>query len=532
MGINMNSKYKIIVIAIVFMIMLVLTACNKDKGKEDPAINDNKINEKEDLEEEEVWEFDDTVRLTMEDLKKSYPDKKILLWVYDDMMSISPDVNKAINSTLDDKGYEFIILFEEIEISAVEESIDKMIEEGNPPDIICGGLGDAGTLQGTYRSVKKGWLLELDSYLESEEGRALKDVYPKKMWKSFDVNGHIYGINGFLPYNTDLVYFVNQELADKYNISLEEIANLQPSELGDILDIVYQGEKSKDFITYIYEEYYLACYSSLYDYFNRGCDAMVIDNRVKNPEAVNIYKQEDQVSYFSSLAKYRENGYLTTNQEQGEGAVNVNSFFIYQGRDDIFGDKGEEVIKFIKEDFSKVNDVAIVTYAPDYVSKQGNGITGVCKHSDKKDLAFQALSVVYSQKDLSDLLLYGVEDVDYELNDGKVDLDGTPSFRSLYFGNPIISTSTLNEPTNKKEYVFDKISKMEVCDTVGTYIELGDLTEEIDKINSITNEYAGLFDGLYPDVEKTINELNARLEEAGFHSLLDKINHRYHSASE
>ena len=179
-----------------------------------------------------------------------------------------------------------------------------------------------------------------------------------------------------------------------------------------------------------------------------------------------------------------------------------------------------------------VNDVAIVTYAPDYVSKQGNGITGVCKHSDKKDLAFQALSAVYSQKDLSDLLLYGVEGIDYELNDGKVVLDESYNtwFRGLYFGNPIISTATLNEPTNKKEYVFDKISKMEVCDTVGTYIELGDLTEEIDKINSITNEYVGLFDGIYPDVEKTINELNTRLEEAGFQSLLDEINHRYHSA--
>ena len=290
----MNKYNKIKIMSIVFLIMIVFSACNNDI-----------------------------------DIKEAYPDKEILVWVYDDMMTITPAVNKAINSTLDDMGYEFVILFEEIENSAVEESIDKMIEEGNPPDIICGGLGDGGTLQGTYRSVKKGWLLELDSYLDLEEGRALKDIYPEKMWKTFDVNGHIYGINGFLPYNTDLVYFVNQELADKYNISLKEIADLQPSELEDILEIVYQGEKSKDFITYIYEEYYLACYSSLYDDFNRGCDAMVIDNRVKNPKAVNIYKQEDQVSYFTSLAKYRENGYLSVNQEQGEGADNVSSFFYF-----------------------------------------------------------------------------------------------------------------------------------------------------------------------------------------------------------
>ena len=115
----------------------------------------------------------------MEDLRKDYPDKKILVWAYDNALIITPSVNKALNSALVDKGYEFVILFEELDVLVYEDSIDKMIEEGNSPDIICGGLGDAGTLQGTYRAVKKEWLLELDSYLDTE-GKALKDIYPEK----------------------------------------------------------------------------------------------------------------------------------------------------------------------------------------------------------------------------------------------------------------------------------------------------------------------------------------------------------------
>lgn len=530
----MNKKYKIKIKFIVFVIMLVLSACNKDKGKEDSVINDNNIKEKEHPKEGELGKSNDTMSLTMEDLKKTYPDKEILVWGYDNMMIITPAVNKAINSTLDNKSYEFVILFEEIDNSTFEESIDKMIEKGNPPDIICGGLGEAGSLQGTYRSVKKEWLLELNSYLDTEEGRALKAAYPENMWKAFDVNGHIYGVNGLLPFNTDFVYYVNKELANKYNISLEEIAGLQPSELGDVLEIVYQGEKSKDFVTYIHEEDYQSYYSVVSDEFNNSCNAIVIDNRIKKPEAVNIYNQEEQISYFISLAKYRKKGYLTVDEEQLEEdeRIIITNFFIIQGRDDVFGNKGKDEIRYINEKFPMTSQVAVIPFTPDYIRKQGNGVTGVCNHSNKKDLAFQALSAVYSQKDLSDLLLYGVEGIDYELNNGKVAIDSDLFFRSLYFGNPIISTATLNEPTNKKEIAFNKISQMEFCDTVGSYLELSDLTKEMNKINSITNDYAGLFDGKYSDVENTINELNTRLEEADFQSLLDEINHRYYSVRE
>ena len=138
------------------------------------------------------------------------------------------------------------------------------------------------------------------------------------MWKAFDVNGHVYGVNGLLPYNTDFVYYVNKELADKYNISLEQLAGLQPSELEDILDIVYQGEKAKDFITYIYEENYRGYYSTVSDVFNNSCNAMVFDNRLKSPKATNVFAQEDQIEYFTSLAKYREKGYLTVEEEELE----------------------------------------------------------------------------------------------------------------------------------------------------------------------------------------------------------------------
>ncbi len=514
-------------------------------------IETNNIYETSDLEGVEVTDPEESEKpeeqseepsLTMEEIKETYPDKEILVWAYDNEMEITPGQNRALNSTLADKGYEFVIFFEEVDNLSFEEYIDNMVKGETPPDIICGGLGDAGTLQGTYRSVKKEWLLELDSYLDTEEGKALKDAFPEKIWKTFEVNGSIYGVNGIFPFYTDLVYFVNQELADKYNVSTEELANLKPSELGPVLDVVYQGEKAKDFIAYVYDEDedFQGYYSQVRDHLNNACNAIVVDNRIKKPEPVNLYTQEDQINYFVSLAQYRENGYLTVDKDQldSDEEINPTNFFILKGYDDMFGDKAKSEQEYIEMDFPKVSEITVVPFAPGNLFPQVNGIAGVCNYSNNKEVAFKALSAVYSQEDLSNILLYGVEGVDYELIDEKVAIDIDEEkgfdvwFRSLYFGNSFISTAFNEEPKNKKEVISEKINQMFITDTVGTYIELDDITDDIDEINSIISEYEGLFDGEIPNVEDAIQELNSRLEDADFQSLFDEIKQRYISAEE
>ena len=67
-----------------------------------------------------------------------------------------------------------------------------------------------------------------------------------------------------------------------------------------------------------------------------------------------------------------------------------------------------------------VNEVDIVPFDSTYITLQGNGVTGICKHSKQKDLAFQAIAAVYTDKELSDLLLYGIEGEDYQLKDERV----------------------------------------------------------------------------------------------------------------
>ena len=90
---------------IIILFMLVLSSCGKE---EETSVNDNDINKVNQQEDGDL----EAPSLTMEDLRKDYPDKKILVWAYDNALIITPSVNKALNSALVDKGYEFVILFE------------------------------------------------------------------------------------------------------------------------------------------------------------------------------------------------------------------------------------------------------------------------------------------------------------------------------------------------------------------------------------------------------------------------------------
>ena len=58
----------------------------------------------------------------------------------------------------------------------------------------------------------------------------------------------------------------------------------------------------------------------------------------------------------------------------------------------------------------------------------------------------------------------------------------------------------------------------------GKELDLSEMTEELEQIKSIYDQYGGLFFGEYSDVEATIEEANGRLEQAGITDVIEEIN--------
>ncbi len=529
-------KKKKSIIFVFFLVIILFIGCSKEEQNTHSEISkktEASIDKPSDISSDNLKDTDKPI--TLEALKEAYPDKEVLLWVYNDFMAISPSRNNAVNATLVNKGYDFVIYFQQIKEETYESTINNMIASGNAPDIICASIGEAGKLQGTYRAIKNDWLQDLSSYLDRKESDVLREAYPKNMWKSFEANGKIYGVNGMLPIVTDYVYFVNKDIADKYEIALSELKELKPTELGKILEKVYQGENTNEFSTFVCgDSKYIGNYSTIFDPYNNVCEPVVVDNRLINPKAVNLFTEQDQIDYFIALVEYKDKDYLHTVNEKTDKKLSQQeeskkNFFIMLGTDNLFGDRGRDKIIDIKNEYPMAGDIEIVSYLPSNMAKQANSITGICRSSEKKDMSFQALCAVFSDTEISDLFLYGTEGVEYTLKEGKaVPVPGNSFnwYTSLYFGNPIISTPTVDEPLDKKEIVFEKINRMYAPDNLGKYVELVDISDDMTLINNIVGEYSGLYHGEIHDVEAAISELNQKLEENNIRNIIDEINQR------
>ena len=171
-------KKKKSIIFVFFLVIILFIGCSKEEQNTHSEIS-KKTEASIDKPSDNLKDTDKPI--TLEALKEAYPDKEVLLWVYNDFMAISPSRNNAVNATLVNKGYDFVIYFQQIKEETYESTINNMIASGNAPDIICASIGEAGKLQGTYRAIKNDWLQDLSSYLDRKESDVLREAYPKNM---------------------------------------------------------------------------------------------------------------------------------------------------------------------------------------------------------------------------------------------------------------------------------------------------------------------------------------------------------------
>ena len=184
--------------------------------------------------------------------------------------------------------------------------------------------------------------------------------------------------------------------------------------------------------------------------------------------------------------------------------------------------KNETDESILKTRYSDFKRFEMVKYKGYPVISQFNSNIGVCKNSNKIEKSLEALTVAMTDKVLTDYLLYGIKDVDYNMVDGAI---GVGNSRELYFGNSYISSDT-KSTKGKQAVINDAIERMNVTKATGVYIDLYEYNESIENINKIVKKYEDLFSGKYDDVEEVLDKLNKELKEAGIDEILAAANNQ------
>lgn len=530
---------KIVYILFVFCILLLSSCTQKSKHTDidsEESISDyilnNRGQEKEEEKEEkekEIFEiepmYNGDIR-TYDDIEKMYPDKKIVV-----VKCFSPNSNivDTLNEYLISKGTDYVVYFIPSKVTDFDQ-YSSMVEKemlnltgryDKPADVIFleheayKGMIDAGAI------------VSLEDYLQTENGMELYQALPENSWKSMSYKGEIYGVNG----RADGVYgppsyVVNKSIMEKYEITEEDL-NKPLYELSGILEKVAEGEKNNSNFKVISIDRSLdqfKCSDTSRILYN-GNKAFTLSNDISEGAMLKL-EDEDYINWLKALNSYSTKGYI----HQVE-TYNIDDFFMYIELSSSTFYENPLFGRFYNTEGNYANSFSIeeVRLSDYFTSSANNMDTGNCisAYSNKKDEAFDYLYRVYTDPYVTNLLLYGIEGVNYYMEDGKV-VGQIIATNELLIGNIYLSNPIYYEFVDKTEkyyslqnslpspyynFVFDTTmvqEELSMTDSIMSQLASRILTEEIDDFDTFVEDTKKqLYDN---GAQRFIDEVNRQIK--------------------
>ncbi len=323
-------------------------------------------------------------------------------------VQLSEDVIIAFNEALENTSCGYQVQFAVVTGSnpAVLQAYQK--EFAKKADLItCYGVTDD--------LIEEGAFLPLNDWIDGE-GSFLNDVLVwEKDWLRSSRDGVIYGIPTMTMYARGPAWMVDTKIIEDYGISPSDL-NKELWEISDILETVYQKEGQKPFLEYspslsslgTSEEkriFFPGTLSYLPYYYELLTSTVGIDWRQEGSPIVNIYESEFMEKTIAAWQDYYQKGYLYDR--------------------DLVPNKIPPLSLSIAYSTIPVKVEGTTSY---YLAPIGNTylcnetllspFLAVSSQAPHKDKAFDFIKRVFSDQELYNLLVFGVEGENYTLEDG------------------------------------------------------------------------------------------------------------------
>ena len=454
---------------------------------------------------------------TYEQVQAEYPDKTVLVWAMQYMRTAPVE---KINKYLDDNGYDFAVCFKpvNVEISVSEffpdafvENIKERLDSGEQIDIISSM---------NYKDYIFGSMYEpLDDYFDTDLGKELYGIMPTRHWESLRVNGSIYGVHGPDGYTltSDWGYFVNAELAEKYGFDVSKPIDEQI----DILKKVKQNEPGCDIFS-------MSLSRTQIPILNVGVKEISISaaSVYWNNEMHSAERAFDNAEYLQRLRLY--------DALIGEDLFNdllrssSQNFFILQenieGAGMVYKTSDRVTVNY---NGNKIEAIPVYN-SPTYIRECGVA-TGICSYSDSKEKAFRLLALTQTDAYLNNLLAFGVEGENYEIENGAIkEVSPYYGFNELYFANNMICLPHEEFWFTPEQYE-EIYANAETFGDSGFVVDLAPIAAELNAAETVLGDlyFREKKDGVELSFEETISAFRKRLEDAGIQKIIDECNRQY-----
>lgn len=341
---------------------------------------------------------DDTVS---SDAERIYDDSTIV-WTLPYMAEPCDFHVEELNEKLREDGYSYQIAFNQIEmgvnVADYHEEVMDILEKGET-DIAFLGYAYAGYLKKTVVDVMRdGNVYDLTEYLQSEAGHTLYDSYPEEIWNASGVDEKQY----FLP-SENLTYgmsylvfngaYFDEAVLEDFEGSLESMLSLVESYVPDTVSYP---------LLWVADSRAVASMTGYADgsYFFTSLETGKAENPLQISEIQEFVRQSDAAEKEGILCGVEDDTTLLEIEEERDFGI-------------IVGATGD----YVNE---SAEDLILVRMSFSLFTQYGSG-TGVASKSKHKEDALEFLTLLRTDPEYANLLIWGEEGEDYQLIDGYAD---------------------------------------------------------------------------------------------------------------
>ena len=412
--------------------------------------------------------------------------------------AVMDEVNRLLKAR-----YNLELEFEIYDFGSYNDKMNMIISSGEPYDICW---TTEGWLNKYLPNISKGAFLPLDDLID-QHAPGLREVLPSFLFEQARVNGHIYAIPNYQICYNAFGFSIRKDLADKYGFDYAQVKTYE--DMYPFWDAIVENEKDmyavgtsgQNFLTTVFTNDYI------------GVSGLASFKKSDDAYAISRFPEVERASR-ETIGEWYRKGYIR------DDVVTVQD-----DSADVTSGKYASYIEVVKpggavdrSTKSGGHEYVQVAIQEPFVSATASRSTMTAINSGTKhpEAAIRMIEIMNSDAEIFNMINYGVEGVNYALEDGFV--DAIPDSGYFYntawaFGNQFNAYLKVGQVPGIWEETMAINNSAVVSPILGFSFDESDVANEAAQIAAVQNEYR--FIEMGDNFEQRYGEYQDKLIRAG-----------------
>jgi len=431
-----------------------------------------------------------------------------------DMQLVVDEINKITQAEINTT-----ITVLPISIGSYYQQMNLMSSSGEKLDLMF-TFGNSGLYSSDAMSGK---LLPIDDLLD-RYGQGLVEAVGAEYMESARIGGKIYGVPTLHSFAQQPGILMRKDIVDKYNIDISSIKTIHD------LDPVFRTVKDHEpgMVPIAFGLSNAMTFLRNYDKLGDGYGVLPgFDNGLK---IVNWFETEEYAELLNVMHEWFKAGYVNkdaaTTQATTSDLLKADATFSYitmlkpevkAQEERMTGKELVEVYFSDYEPYATTTDVVV-------------GVWGIAQQSEDPERVMMFLNMMYTNKELVNLLIWGIEGKHYvKVSDNVIRYpDGIDSstvgytMNSLTTSNPFIAYTLEGEDPNISQTIQKWNQAARKSAALGFTFTANEVQNEMTAISNVLQQYQRVLESGSADPKELLPEFNAQLKAAGIDRVIEQ----------